>query len=214
VFGKYLTGNQKPIAVAVDVVDGSVLLNNNRSGQSWQVEKFNLQFALPADRSAPWTLKTTGVLANAERNGAFDLAMQVQQATQDNDAVVDASLVALTEGAAEPSSPDSLDLKAEGISLAAFNSLLGRAAPGSHLAGRLSGAVHYRCNSRQPHSRAALKGNILGEDLAMAGPRRHPVRIEPRVGPSEDVLVRTPRRWVQRHGKDVLLILISRQSVG
>jgi hypothetical protein len=173
VFAKYLAPREKKnIDVAVEIVDGSISIEDARSQRAWQIDKFNLDLALPADRSRPLELKTSGLLAGSQRGGSFDLAMRVQQVQRDGDAAVavGSGLNESGGGDAGASGPDSISLKAEGISLAVLDPFIRRAAPGLRMAGRLSAAVEGRWDSRRPDSRATLQTSVVAEELKLAGP--------------------------------------------
>jgi hypothetical protein len=166
VFAKYLTpGERKPVGVAVEIADGSISIEDTHSQRSWQIDRLDLDFNMPADRSRPWELKTSGRIAGSPRGGAFELAMRRQQADK---ADAEASLTEAQVGAVAPG-PDFVSVRTEGLSLGVIDLVLRRAAPGVQLAGRLSGSVEYRWDSKRPDRRAMVKANAVAEDLGLAG---------------------------------------------
>ncbi len=170
VFAKYLAPREKKkIDLAVEIVDGSVSIEDARSQRTWQIDKLALDFAMPADRSRPWELKTSGLIAGSQRGGSFDLAMRIQQVDRDG-AAGGPPPTESAEGDAESSGPDSISLKTEGLSLAMFDPLIRRAMPGLRLAGRLSAGVECRWDSRRPDSRATLQTSVVTEELRLSGP--------------------------------------------
>jgi hypothetical protein len=168
VFAKYLAREeQQRIAVAVEIADGTVSIEDTRRQRTWKIDQFNLDFAMPADRSLPWELKTSGFLADSPRSGGFDVAMRVQQA--DDDGIGGGTLLTEVQDGAEAPGPDFVSVKTEGLSLEVIDLFLRRAAPVVGLAGRLSGTAEYRWDSRRPDRRAILKANALAEDLVLTG---------------------------------------------
>jgi len=66
--------------------------------------------------------------------------------------------------------PDSISVNVpDKVSLAVLEPLVRRLAPGTRLAGRLTGALECRWNSQQPEARAALRANITAEELRLSG---------------------------------------------
>lgn len=173
IFAKYLAPREKKkIDVSVEIVDGSVSIEEARSQRTWQIDKFALDFAMPADRSRPIELKTSGLLAGSQRGGSFDVAMRLQQPAQEG-GVVPVHHAETADGA-ESAEPDSISLKTEGLSLAVFDPIIRRAVPGLRLAGRLSAGIECRWNSRRPDGRATLQvTNTEIDELKLAGPMFH-----------------------------------------
>jgi hypothetical protein len=182
IFAKYLVPREKKkIDLAVEIVDGSVSIEDARLQRTWQIDKFALDFAMPADRSRPMELKTSGLVAGPQRGGSFDLAMRVQQVQRDgdgavavgsglNEAVAVGSGLNESAGSDAASGPDTISLKTEGLSLAVLDPFIRRAVPGLRMAGRLSAGVECRWDSRRPDSRATLQTSIVADELKLAGP--------------------------------------------
>jgi hypothetical protein len=174
VFANYLAAKEKKqIDVGLQIVDGSVLIEETRPQRAVQIDKFELDFSLPANRARPMELKTSGVVGGSREGGQFEVAMRLQQEG------------ASGQTAAQPSSessqdfrsledfgslgPDTISLKADRVSLAVLEPLVRRAAPGTRLAGRLTADIECRWNSQRPEARAALRGNITAEELRLSG---------------------------------------------
>jgi len=169
VFANYLASKEKKqIDVGLQIVDGSVSIEEARTQRTVQIDKFELDFSLPANRARPLELKTSGLVAGSEQGGQFEVAVRLQQeGASDQPAAAPSSETQDKE--AEASGPDTISLKADKVSLAVLEPLVRRAAPGTRLAGRLTGAVECRWNSRRPEARAALRGNITVEELKVSG---------------------------------------------
>ena len=171
VLANYLVAKKrKKIDIAVEVVDGSVSIEEARTRRTWQVDNLQVDFALPADRSRPVELKTSGTLAGAERGGGFEVAMRIGRDRSGQDAPADPPSAEAGEQATEPSGLDSVTAKAEGFSLAVFEPLVRRALPGTRLAGRLTAALQCTWDSRRPDGRATLQANATAEELKLSGP--------------------------------------------
>lgn len=167
VLAKYLAGGErKRIAVAVEVVDGSVLIEDVRRQRNWQVEQLNVDFNLPADRSRSWELRVAGLLSGLP-SGNFQFAMRKQQA---DDAVISNASYTETQGVAGASGPDFLSLTTEALPLDVVDLFLRRTQPGVGLAGRFSGDIEYRWDSKRRERRATLTANATAEDLRFLGP--------------------------------------------
>mgnify|MGYP000669326861 CR=1 FL=1 len=169
VFAKYLAPRDtKPIDVALEIVDGTVSLTDARHQRSWQVDQFALELTKPADRSRPWELKTSGVVSGGPRGGSFEVAMKIQQIDRLAAAAAADPEARPREG--EGAGPDWISVKAEGLSLALFEPLARRFAPGLRMAGRLSAVVEGRWDVRRPDRHATLKTTVVAEDVQLAGP--------------------------------------------
>jgi len=167
VFAKYLApSDRKKIGVAVEVVNGSVSIEDSRSRKNWQIDQLDVSFAMPADRSRPWELTTSGILAGAQRGGSFNAEMRVQQPVGDR--TPSGTKSAGAQEAEGPAGPDLLTLKTEGLNLAVLEPVMRRAVPGMRLAGRLSAVAECRWDSRRPDSRAAVRMSTVAEDLKLA----------------------------------------------
>lgn len=168
VLAKYLAkGCRSRIAVAVDVVDGRVFLEDARRERTWQIDHVDLDFNLPADPSDPWELRASGHLSGSP-NGSFRFAMRKQQAG--DGAVIGNASLTESQYAVETSGPDYLSLTTKGLPLDAVDLFLRRTVPGVGLAGRLSGTVEYRWDSRRRERRASLTANTTAEDIRFLGP--------------------------------------------
>lgn len=67
VFAKYLDRERKQWGVALGIVDGSVSVDEQVSERTWQIDHFNLDLILPADRSRPWQLTASGSIAGTPK---------------------------------------------------------------------------------------------------------------------------------------------------
>lgn len=169
VFAKYLAPREmKPFDVAVEIVDGTVSIADTRHQRTWQIEQFSLEWVKPADPRRAWELKTSGVVFDGPRGGNFEATMRIQQ----NDALARAGDAASPSGpkSSEEAGPDSISVKTEGLSLALFEPLARRFAPGLRMAGRVSAVVEGRWDVRQPDRNASLKTSLIAEDVQLAGP--------------------------------------------
>jgi hypothetical protein len=168
VLAKYLAkGGRSRIAVAVNVVDRRVFLEDARRERTWQIDQVGLDFNLPADRSDPWELKTSGRLSGSP-HGSLRFAMRKQQA--DESAVINNASFLESQGGVETSGPDYFSLTTEGLPLDAVDLFIRRTVPGVGLAGRLSGTVEYRWDSKQRERRATVTANATAEDIRFLGP--------------------------------------------
>lgn len=78
VFVKYLAaGKRKRIAIAAEIADGGVSIEDARSQRSWRIDQLALDFTVPVDRSRPWELKTSGFLTRFQEADGFRLRVQL-----------------------------------------------------------------------------------------------------------------------------------------
>ncbi len=161
---------RKKIDVAVEVADGSLSIEDSRTRRTWQVENLQVDFALPSDRSLPVELTAAGMLAGAQRGGGFEAAMRIQQDRSVGDAAADPPAGEPQGQETESAGPDSISLKAEGLSLAVFEPVVRRVLPGTRLAGRLTADLQCKWDSRRPDGRAKLQAKATAEDMQLSGP--------------------------------------------
>lgn len=149
---------KKNVDLALAIEDGSVTVEEPRTQRKWQIEKFLLNLALPANRAKPLDLETAGIVPEGSRAGRFSLAMKVQRQGQPE---------VRTASAAEQDSigPDQLKLKAEGLSLAMFETIVRRFVPGAAMSGRVSASLEGHWDSRRPEVGIMLAGSVTGEKL-------------------------------------------------
>ena len=169
VFAKYFAPlDRKPIDVELEIVEGTVSIADARHERSWQIDQFALELKKPADRSRPWELKTSGVVAGGPRGGSFEAAMRIQQS--DRSAAAGGAGLEEARPNDPEAGPDSISVKTEGLSLALLEPFARRFAPGLRMAGRLSAVVEGRWDVRRPERHATLKTSAVVEDLRLAGP--------------------------------------------
>jgi len=170
VFANYLVARERPPRdIAVEIVGGSIAVQEARTQQEWQIDKLALDFAMSADPARPWELKTSGVVADARRPGQFELALRIQQGPRPQGG---AAAESAAQGAddAESAGPDEVSFKAENLPLRMFESLARRGAPGTRLSGWLSTALESRWDSKRPGGRATLQGNVIADEFKLSGP--------------------------------------------
>lgn len=131
----------KPTEVGLVIVDGSVSVADQHTGQSWQIEDLQLTLSVSAEAAGPLELAGSATVADPQHAGR----LSVEMSTAD---------------------PQTGELKAEAgqVPLAMFRSLLGRFVPQARLAGRLSGDIHALWGAEE----AALETDLSVGDLLLA----------------------------------------------
>ncbi len=142
---KYLAPKEEPpdeesladIGFALRIDDAGLLITDQQSGRSWQVEKLSLEIDMSEGRWGAISAKVSAELPDAQRPGKLDgearMASGVGEAT----------------------------LNVTDVPLAMFRALAARFAPGTTLAGRLSTSVRASWGDKSPG------GNRLQADLNM-----------------------------------------------
>ena len=181
VFTKYLKSQgKKQVDVGLQIADGSVVIEDARTKQTVQIDKLELDLAMPSDRTRPMELNSSGILGGVQHGGPFEFEMRLQQdvaTIQTAKASPDkretnhvGQSASLGETRPREGGPDTISVSsAKGISLAVVEPLLRRFSPGIRAAGRLSGEVRCGWNSLKPEELATLQANITGEDLTLSG---------------------------------------------
>ena len=156
---------QEKVDVAVEIVDGSVAVEEARGKRSWQVEKFQLAARAPISRSKPVELEVSGVVPEGQRKGQFKVGLKVQQQRS-----ASAKRSEESDDGEEQLGPDEVSLALDGIPLAMFETLLRRVVPGARISGRVATAIQGRWDSHQADGAIVLAGTVRGEALAWSCP--------------------------------------------
>jgi len=169
----YLAPSDEPweaIGVGLEIVDGTVSISDPPTQQTWQVEGLQLALDMPSDRTKPLELNTSGTVADRRLPGSFSATLRMH-AGVGNDRASNAA-------AADGPRPDELTVKADGVPLAVFESLLNRFAFSAKLAGRLSSDVQCRWNGGDVPDTMLIQGSATANELALAAPSLGPDQLE------------------------------------
>ncbi len=156
-----------PIYLELVIVDGQVLIADARSGQSWQVDKFQLDMLLPAATSLPISLETSGEIVEADSPGSFSSTVKLSQTAADS-----------TPPAVSETARDELTLKTQNLSLAVLQPVLGRFSPQTQLSGRLSSTVKCRFDRNTLPELFDADIDVTAEDFFLATPQLQSDRVQ------------------------------------
>ena len=135
--------------MTAQVVDGSINLTDGKTGQHWQIEKFNLS----------WTTSPDSVLP-----ADVSLAAQVPYDGK-------TAQLTVTSAAGNDGKLDHIDAQVDGLPLAMFQSLADRLAPGMQLAGLLSSKLRCACDGGDPARGVQVSGGVaIDSVIATGGP--------------------------------------------
>jgi translocation and assembly module TamB len=159
VFAEHLAGAKKPQASAkqatklptmtAQFVDGSINLTDAKTGQHWQVDKFNLNWTTSPDS---WLPADVSITAQVPYDGK-------------------AAQLAITSTPGAEGKLDHIDAQIDGVPLALFRSLAERFAPGMQLAGTLSSKLRCACDGGDPARGVQVSGGVAIDGmLATGGP--------------------------------------------
>lgn len=152
---KYLDPSAPSAATdaTLEIVDGTVTIEDARTRRTWQLEKVQMTLAVPDDQSKPVAVSLACVAPDQSRTGQLELEMAVHRGKAG-----DKNLPA-----------DSLKIAAESFPLAPLDPLLRRFA-GMEAAGRVTGNVQVGWDHDPEHGRTSIEGKCSGEDLSVASP--------------------------------------------
>ena len=68
----------KPVDVGLEIVDGKVSITDPRTEQTWQIDGFQLSLVMPADKTKPLGLKTSGTVTDRQHPGSFSAELKMQ----------------------------------------------------------------------------------------------------------------------------------------
>ena len=136
----YLTSTEesKPVSTAIEVVDGSVSITDQTSRQSWQIEKLQLSLSLSADAGRPLKLKTSGTISDPQHPGRFAVDLNMQRHDPKDQPPAKDSPKNGPPTKDPSATAGELTIEARAVPLTMFQSLVGRFAPQTRLAGRVS----------------------------------------------------------------------------
>ena len=149
---KYLAPQAEPqpkssssIAIALEIVDGSLAVTDQSAGKTWQVEKMAVTLDMPGGSGDAMAVKAAAELPDAQRPGKIAAALS--------------------------KSPEGGNVTAdiEQVSLEMFRALLARFMPGTTLAGRLSSTVRGSW-SADPKAANRIEADVNAEGFALAAP--------------------------------------------
>ena len=168
---EYLTVDGEPhgpIDLELVIVDGQVSITDAQSEQAWEVDKFQLDLQLPAARSAPISVKTSGEIADADAPGRFSATIKLSQTAADGS----------TSPGVPTTAADELTLKTQSMSLAVLGPILKRFAPETQLSGRLSSTVECRFDRNTFPELLVADVDVTAEDFFFATPELHSDRVQ------------------------------------
>jgi len=140
---KYLAKpTSQPRAVDLKINDGTVLVRDRPGATPWTIEKLQVSLSTSAEVGGPMALAASGVLPGEEPQGRFDVQWTMDKSNR-------------------------LVVQAESLALARLEGLMTRAAPGTHLAGSLSGEA--QCTwGVEPASPVSVKASARVVNLDVA----------------------------------------------
>ena len=150
ILANYLVAGDEPanVQVALEVVGGSVSINDLAAQRSWQIDNLHVALALWADQAKPLELSASGIMPQKQSSGRFHAELTIPPADQDGQ----------------------LTVTTEAIPLAMFQSLMGRFATDTKLAGRLTSVVQCRWNGGAPAGEMTVRANVAADDLLLEAP--------------------------------------------
>ena len=172
VLATYLAPSDEPWAamdVGVEIVDGEVSVSNPRTQQSWRIEGLQLTLGIPADKTRPIELQTSGTVADLRRPGRFSVELRMHQGPG-SDQTSDGTTADSPASDNEPAMSDELAIKTEAVPLAMFKSLFDRLALEMQLAGYLSSDIQCQWNGAAAPDTMVIEGSATAEDLAVSAP--------------------------------------------
>ncbi|MBN1910917.1 MAG: hypothetical protein JW818_14320 [Pirellulales bacterium] len=179
---KYLTGpSGKPISCKVEIVDGTVTLEDATDGRTWTIEPFGLAFAMSASGETPMTLFASGTILDPAQPGQFKIDLALPSGATGSASAVPSGATGVSPvphgqdaratQSVEPLSPASrpspqLSLEANSLPLQAFGPLLARFAGKMHVAGRLDAKVE--CQAGQAAGDPMkIRGEVAAKDFLL-----------------------------------------------
>lgn len=143
------------LACDVEIVDGTIALEDLAGNRSWKLEQVNLRLVRP--RQGPTELSFTAAMPQTGADTQLKLQASFPPA-------------AIATAASGEQQSGSVALEAAGFPLESLRAILARAAPGIALAGRLDGQVEYKGGVDAAAGEGSLVGDFSVADLALAGP--------------------------------------------
>ncbi len=161
------------VGFGVEVVDGSVLATDVDRGRCWSIEKLQVAVQIPGD-GAPLSLTASGVLADPQQGGRFDLTLEMPLDAPPDDARLQQPLAVSEPSTEAPvadstTTPITLQWNSETMPLALFEPLLGRYVSGTRLDGRVTAKVDLVLGSG-PAAKYRATGKILARDFYFTTP--------------------------------------------
>jgi hypothetical protein len=150
--------DKKSVDTEIEIVEGSVLIQDVRTKKEWQIDDFAFSIGIAADRKQPFKIATKGTLAESSGGGSFDLQMQLSR---------EAGVKSPADAAQDP---DQLKLVSVGIPLALAEPLVRRYVPGTRIDGQLTSTVEYHWDSWHKNSQATISGGIDCYNLVLRTP--------------------------------------------
>ncbi len=148
----------EPFAVELELVDGSVLLIDKDSRQSWQVDEIELTLSLSGDDAEALRVETSATIADPQHPGRFTLGLSMGPAPD-------------TSPAEDPSpGTGKLTLQSDAVPLGMFQSLAGRLLPKTQLAGRISCRMDAQWGDPAALGQTVVRAEVTADDLVLAMP--------------------------------------------
>ncbi|MBN2025117.1 MAG: DUF748 domain-containing protein [Pirellulales bacterium] len=142
---KYLEKpSSEPIAVGVEIVDGTVKITDASGKPPWTIEKLNLSFSTKAEASRPMALVASGVVPGEGGESRFEANVALDETNQ-------------------------VAIKTDAFALDRLDSLWPRLVPGMSLAGRLTSDV--KCQWGGPDGKVEVRATAKARDLNLADAR-------------------------------------------
>ena len=144
----------KAVDLELEIVDGKVSVRDVQAQQSWQVDQLQLALHVPADRSRPLAVQTSGTITGGPSPGQFAVELKTHLAAENQ----------ASQGSSE------VMVNAQDVPLAMFGPVMGRFAPGTRLAGRLSSAIQCHVSGQPAPETMSVEGTVTAKDLILATP--------------------------------------------
>ncbi|HEY2759978.1 MAG TPA: hypothetical protein VGI75_04525, partial [Pirellulales bacterium] len=140
----------------VEIIDGTVKLDDTATNHEWEVDKFNLKVRMSSESALPIELALSGQVPIDGKAAQLSIASMAA-----NDA---------TNSTAPPNSLDHLQAKIEGLPLGMFRALADRIAPGLQLNGTLSTDLRIDgVGSNLKAANEATGGQLLHSGIKISG---------------------------------------------
>ncbi len=159
-FARYLDPEQPDRAVeaAITAADGTVVVMDQRTRRTWQIESARLEVSVPAERAKPVELHLSGSVPGQLRAGVLEVEVEVHRSSSK------------AGGPAPAEAVDSLVVKAEAGPLGLAEPLFRRLVAGLELSGRCTGSLLCRWDHAGPGRRVLVEGKLRAEELRLALP--------------------------------------------
>ncbi|HEY2882253.1 MAG TPA: hypothetical protein VGJ15_07455, partial [Pirellulales bacterium] len=134
-------------AMTVEIVDGSLSMNDTAANQQWKLDKFNLHLRTVPESALPVEVTLSSQVPLPGRTAQLTIGS------------VDADAGGL----------DHVDAKIDGLPLAMFRAVAERFAPGLQLQGTLSTNLRFDGLAQQPNGPLQVSGTLAVDNLIAAG---------------------------------------------